>query len=149
MNSAEKYIIPHQTFRGMYDGVLRVLQRDSCVTNSERKLLVAVSEALQNNDERFLTRHEIGRKIGVGAHQVGNITRTLKKKGLVKVIPPAMSDRHVYRKCNSYRFLYHEMYKPLMAMTEKQLQTRIRDHYWSSGEPFPDYLGPTPTDGYY
>ena len=89
MNLAEKYIIPHQTFRGMYDGVLRILQSDRYVTNSERKLLAAVSEAVQNNDEKSLTRQGIGRKIGVGEHQVGNITKSLKKKNWLKSFLPA------------------------------------------------------------
>jgi hypothetical protein len=134
------YIIPHQTFMGMYDGVLRLLQSEGHITNPNRRLLVALSKALQNDREDFPPQKELGVQIGVGAHQVGNILRALKKKELIQVISPDDAARHVYRQRNSYRFLYHKMYEPFVSMDKKALQKAIMDHYRAAGEPFPDYL---------
>ena len=134
------YIIPHQAFRGMYDGVLRVLQYEEHVTKSERNLLVVLSDVLEKRNDRCPTRKELGARIGVGASHVSKIVGKLKKKGLIEVLPPGPSGLHGYRSYNTYHLLYHNMYNPFMSMTEKQLEQRIKNHYWSAGEPFPDYL---------
>ena len=122
------YIIPHQTFRGLYDGVLRLLKSERHVNDSNRKLLVALSKALEHNSEHLPSQKELGLQIGVSDQQVGNIIRALKKKQLIEVIPPGKSGRHAYSRCNSYRFLYHDMYAPFMDMDENTLRETIKDY---------------------
>ncbi len=138
------YLIPHHAFMGLYEGVLRLLQSEGHITDSNRRLLVALSKALEQDSENFPSQNDLGLQIGVSMQQVGNIIRTLKKKRLIQVIPPGNSARNDYKKRNSYRFLYHEMYKPFMSMDNRTLKNAIKDHFWSAGEPFPDYLDEEP-----
>ncbi len=122
------YIIPHQTFRGLYDGVLRLLKSERHVNDSNCRLLIALSKVFEHDSKHFPSQKEIGFQIGVSEQQVGNIIRALKKKGLIEVIPPGKSGRHAYSRCNSYRFLYHDMYAPFMDMDEKTLRETIKNY---------------------
>ncbi|MEE4359575.1 MAG: helix-turn-helix domain-containing protein [Desulfococcaceae bacterium] len=106
-----KSFIPYQTFpENNYLPVLDNLLKREIITYSEKEMLRILNKFSYKDGECFPGQKRLEDEIGLKNGQVRNILRSLENKGFIRIDRPKPIQRHLFRKHNSYFFLWHIAY---------------------------------------
>lgn len=106
-----KAFVPYQTFEGNnYLPVLDNLLKREIINYSEKEMLRILNKFAFKDGACYPSQRRLEDEIGLKNGQVRNILRSLEAKGFISVERPSPVKRHLFRKHNSYSFLWHIAY---------------------------------------